>query len=119
MSWPEVKYALNSTLGTEEFIALDEIIKNTINTYSPIRHIQRGTATIYDGEQSITLNGFANLEKMVVLLNGGGTREEGYTSYIVSSLPTFTLSVNKLSISCETDSSYADPIISYQVIEFM
>ena len=28
MSWDEVKYAVNSTLGTEEFLPLNELIKN-------------------------------------------------------------------------------------------
>lgn len=32
MAWEEIKYAVNSTLGTDEFLPLDEIIKN-LKTY--------------------------------------------------------------------------------------
>lgn len=86
-----------------------------------IKHIQRGLITFTGSSspsrktESVTLVGFSNVEKMIVLLDGSaaGTRNSVTSSFTpyVQSLATDTLEVTVEYVN----NSYS---ISYQVIEF-
>lgn len=49
--WAEIKYALNSTLGTSGFKSLDKLISDKISEKPIVKSVQRGTAnfSINDG----------------------------------------------------------------------
>ena len=122
MAWSELKYALNSTLGTPEFESLDTLVKRygdesieTMKSYSPIRHIQRGRIYHETTNVKVTLSGFSNLNKMIVLLDGKKTKDK--YSNLLSSLPVFTVALKALTIICEGEDIYGTEL-SYQVIEF-
>lgn len=131
-----IKYALNSTVGTDAFRPLDEMIKKDIADKTVIRHIQRGTSQVAQGEGggtvTISLAGFTNLSKMVVLLNGGGYLYNFYskdTEYYTRHQPVYMKSLGLTSLEVEqsgwyyrnSSSNYEKSVpapFSYQVIEF-
>ncbi len=84
---------------------------------SCIRHIQRGTTIIAGSSvEEVTLSGFTDVDKMIVLLNGTSTTLASNT--VAASLPyleDLTTTVLSLRKSGTVSSSYN---ISYQVIEF-
>ena len=100
-------------------------LKKKINNIQTVRHIQRGTFTPSATEVEITLSGFKDVNKMVVLLNGSNydyyyssKSNVGYgynLDSIVSSLTT-----NKLTVTCPRQDVDEVRSIShsYQVIEF-
>lgn len=66
MSWPEIKNALNSTLGdTENFMPLDKIIKEKKFIQKNLQIAQKGISTTFNSQTTETLldlsgNGFVN-----------------------------------------------------------
>lgn len=94
-----------------------------------VRKVARGVATLTvtgsnaeDGV-TITLSGFTDVNKMVVILDGGSTYASSSNGYLlpgyVSSLSTNELVVMPISTtSSELDSNYKSRMFSYQVIEF-
>ena len=131
-----IKLVLNSTMDTEVPLPLDEMIESSktslaniispietkvdaINTAS-IRHIQRGYVDT-SGSSTITLNGFTNLSKMIVLLNGSGYKrpDSGTSSYAYATTP-YVSALSTSALTLRGGYSYADKdySVSYQVIEF-
>lgn len=80
-----------------------------------VRHIQRGTVTMSANSTTVSLSGFTNLVKMIVLLNGKNSRGTNGTtgSPYVKNLTVDTLSIG----SSYYNSNYIYEF-SYQVIEF-
>lgn len=68
MSWSEVKYALNSSLGTEEFMPLDKLIPYYIAYQSGI-HVQEFTTP---GSYTVNVPKWANSVKITAAGGGGG-----------------------------------------------
>ena len=94
-------------------------IKNIVTTggVPVVRHIQRGTvSTNYDYEAPVTLSGFTNKAKMMVIFNGiyatGGNNGdvEAYTPYIAS--------ISATQVTFKFPENLFGLRISYQVIEF-
>ena len=74
MAWSEIKYALNSTLGTSNFKPLDTLLKNYISmggNIKCIKKVQRGVVSVPNNtsEKTITISSI-NTEKAFLLLNG-------------------------------------------------
>lgn len=86
----------------------ENIISQLSGGSGVIRHIQRGTFSMpYDTENiKITLSGFTNIDKMIVILNSYRTNT-GNCVYLKS------LTLNSLTIQSNDDNTYG----SYQVIE--
>lgn len=89
---------------------------------SPIKHIQRGTAqfTSYSSDTvTISLSGFSNIDKMIVLLNGASYSNNNNNFLLgvpyMSELTLSALKVNRVGLS---SGSYENEPFSYQVIEF-
>lgn len=89
---------------------------------SPIKHIQRGTAqfTSYSADTvTISLSGFSNIDKMIVLLNGASYSNNNNNFLLgvpyMSELTLSALKVNRVGLS---SGSYENEPFSYQVIEF-
>ncbi len=109
--------ALVTNIGTntsEETVneKLDEIINSVSTSTGVIRHIQRGnviTSSANDHGGTVTLAGFTDLEKMVVILNGDKYSGSG----VYSAVYLDKLTLTSLSVQGERGGSY-----SYQVIEF-
>ena len=81
-----------------------------------IRRIQRGVFSIKSNETTITLSGFTNLNKMIVLLNGGSYYDYSDTD-LGSAAYIQNLSLKQLVIeSVNKNISLFEG--SYQVIEF-
>ena len=138
----KVKAYLNSTVGTSSFQPLNDLINgmidNKIGSFKTsvesgsvpiVRHVQRGTFSIASSSTSVTvsLTGFSNLSKMIVLINGNrasdsgtGTSYPGQYSSNIRSAVLSVLALSALSVSCRRgNSSYAGDVDgSYQVIEF-
>ena len=103
------------TDGLQENVTDIETVVNQIasgGSSSVIRRIQRGMFSTSSREESaeITLNGFTNIDKMIVILHSkteSSGLSTGNSAYVAS------LTLNKLTIGCfrSTDGSY-------QVIEF-
>ena len=99
-------------------------LKKKINNIQAVRHIQRGTFTPSDHEVSITLSGFNNVNKMMVLLDGSNyvcyhSSNYGY-GYNIDPIVT-SLTKDKLTIATvhgTTSNDVRDEVHSYQVIEF-
>ena len=101
---------------------LQDIVNNIRNIVTTggvpvVRHIQRGTvSTNYDYEAPVTLSGFTNKAKMMVIFNGiyasggGNDHVEAYTPYIASMSTTH--------VNFRFPESVSGKNISYQVIEF-
>lgn len=90
-----------------------------------IRRVQRGTGSMaYNvGEQSITLSGFTNVNKMFVLLNGNRPARSSTYSYLsgdayLGSLTTTALTVKTAGSVGDSTNVATDCTFSYQVIEF-
>ena len=81
-----------------------------------IRHIQRGTVTMSANPTTVSLSGFTNLDKMIVLLNGENSHYEGNGT--TGSPYVKNLTVDTLSISSSFDHPKYRYEFSYQVIEF-
>lgn len=81
---------------------------------SVIRRIQRGIFSIgrRDAYKEISLSGFSELAKMIVILNSGG-KSDNYTAF--GNAAYISLTLNKLTIYNNVDMSMTG---SYQVIEF-
>ncbi len=93
-----------------------EMLNQILNLMSAqtgvIRHIQRGnviTSSASDHGGTVTLAGFTDLEKMVVILNGDKYSGSG----VYSAVYLDKLTLTSLSVQGERGGSY-----SYQVIEF-
>lgn len=138
----KIKAYLNSTIGTSGFQSLNDLINgmidNKIGDFKTsvesggvpiVRHVQRGTFSISSDGTSVTvsLTGFSNLSKMIVLINGNRASASGtdssYPGQYSSNIRSAALSVltlSALSVSCrQGNSSYAGAVDgSYQVIEF-
>lgn len=130
-----VMQALNNTFGTEGASPLNVLIgngnadvKNAITALANgggvpiVRKIQRGIIELIklesEGGTSVTLSGFTNLSKMIVILNGISGRYEddtiafSYTPYILS------LTKTKLTVASFANSrNTSEGKVSYQVIE--
>lgn len=109
--------ALATNIGTntsEETVneKLDEIINSVSTSTGVIKHIQRGnviTSSANEHGGTVTLAGFTDLEKMVVILNGDKYSGSG----VYSAVYLDKLTLTSLSVQGERGGSY-----SYQVIEF-
>lgn len=143
MSWSEVKHALNSSLGSGEFKALNELIRDDFTTVSDwlstghvpiVKSVQRGvlsatTRSRYDPyTTSISLSA-VNPNKCLVIIDGTmyGGKEDSQTSYYDKSYPSIiyystSLNANSLSITREyyenSSGDYTFPQLQWQVIEF-
>lgn len=102
------------TTALEEKIAQ---LEQTIKAISPIKHIQRGKITISGTSAGVTLTGFTNLNKMIVLLDGVGYNEaNGQQNYGVH---VSSLTLTNLTIATSSSHNWATGgYHSYQVIEF-
>ena len=74
MSWWEIKYALNSTLGASDFKPLDTLLKNYMSVggnIKCIKKVQRGVASFSNstGSREIKISSI-NTQKAFLLLNG-------------------------------------------------
>lgn len=103
-------------------------IKTAFNNKGVIRHIQRGTFSLdyrysssgnkYWDDANVTLNGFINLDKMIVLIDGNGEyANQPFVCYLKS------ITTTKATFSCAwCDWRIEDSVnyggFSYQVIEF-
>ena len=111
----EIKALIGTEIATQLSTLQNNIITaigyNSSGLSSCIRRIQRGTAF---GGESVTLSGFTNLDKMVVLLSGE-------TYYTTGSTPCGiylnTLTTTKLDVSASYEGAKQTKW-SYQVIEF-
>lgn len=124
MSWAEIKNALNSTLGTQDFVPLDrqiESVKDYIGTggnVKVIKHVQRGTGTMdyRTGSVSVSLAGFSDASKMIATVEGCRPNDPVHIAMVDA------LTVSNITISCGgtgTSASTAKACsFSYQVIEF-
>ena len=122
--WSEIKYALNSTLGTQDFVPLDrqiESVKDYIGTggnVKVIRHIQRGKGTMdyKTGSTSISLTGFSDASKMIATVEGYRPNDPVHIAMVDA------LTVSNITISCGGTGASASAAkacsFSYQVIEF-
>lgn len=141
-----VSQALNNTFGTEGASPLNVLIgngnteiKNLVTAFQTamksggvpvVRKIQRGTSSLSTSSDSknsvnITLSGFSNVNKMIVLLDGAGgyryySKEDSEYSVSNAKLPYVSaLTVSKLTIEQYNYSRYGyTTYFSYQVIEF-
>lgn len=134
-----VKTALHSDAGNSGCTPLNTIMKT--GGVPIIRHIQRGVVTLKNGAATVSLSGFSNLNKMIVLINGNGhytASSSNYPSsenYAAESYGGYSQEVHfsDLTVSSvrflqsgfvektETDSRYwgsENAVISYQIIEF-
>lgn len=93
---------------------ISEILEELLSQPKIIKHIQRGTVTMSTLTKNVTLAGFSNINKMIVLINGVGERDANVDKGSVSPCVT-QLTVSSLSLKvCEKSSE----TYSYQVIEF-
>lgn len=69
MSWSEVKYALNSSLGTDEFAPLDKLIKYYIYLFSDTAKFVEYSAA---GTYNVSLPEWATRVKVTACGGGGG-----------------------------------------------
>lgn len=100
-------------------------LKKKINNIQAVRHIQRGTFTPSATEVNITLAGFNNVNKMIVLLDGSNynyyysSKSSIAYGYNLDSIVS-SLTANKLIIRCPGQDTEDTRSIShsYQVIEF-
>lgn len=138
-----VMQALNNTFGTEGASPLNVLIgngnadvKNAITSLATtlangggvpvVRKIQIGTLTTsLNSDVNVTLSGFKDVNKMIVLLDGHGGKYMNDNSsnyrYAHVYMPYISaLTATKLSVKVDGSSSYgsASTTISYQVIEF-
>ena len=102
------------TAAIERINAAIEALQNA--STGAVRHIQRGTMTLSADITTVSLSGFTNLNKMVVLLNGENSHYSG--SGIDGSPYVKNLTVDTLSLSSSYYSSGYNNEFSYQVIEF-
>lgn len=140
MSWAEIKKAINDDISkplsvriVEWFTGLKEYI-STGGSVKIVRHVQRGFVKVsgyaYDYEPSgslanVTLSGFTDTSKMLVILNGGVYyvgESKGDSLYVTGSAFVKSLSTTQLSLS---NTSGFDSLqmssggyVSYEVIEF-
>lgn len=139
MSWAEIKKAINDDISkplsariADWFTGLKEYV-STGGNVRIVRHVQRGLVKVsgytYDDPSSdslanVTLSGFTDTSKMLVILNGGvyyvgesRTNDNYITgSAFVKSLTTTQLSLTNTSgLNAQmTSGGY----VSYEVIEF-
>lgn len=105
---------------------LNKIITATASGGGGIKHIQRGIFNSSDDDKSgnynITLSGFTNVDKMIVILNGssgGYYKSTLYTSYPTISMYVVSLTTNKLVCKKSSiDEDFRSFYCSYQVVEF-
>lgn len=141
MSWAEIKKAINDDISkplsariADWFTGLKEYI-STGGNVKIVRHVQRGFVKLsgrpYDYTLSgslatVTLSGFTDTNKMLVILNGGvyyvgsfKSSDQTVTgSAFVTSLSTTQLSLNNTSGVDGTLQNYVGGYVSYEVIEF-
>ena len=126
MSW-EVGGWLAGLLNTaaNDIISKLNTVNNKVTTGGVpiVRHIQRGTVKIgtsYEEESGITvtLSGFTNINKMIVILDGVGSRNgSSYdSSYAIVHGP-YLYKLSTTSMDVRTTNSVEGDTISYQVIE--
>ena len=124
MSWDVGAWVID-TLNT----AINNFKTSTESGNVPIiRHVQWGTFTIDSDttEVTITLSGFSNLSKMMVLINGSRTCENSTAStqpgrYVTSVRSAYlsSLATDSFRIKCLLSGAYPDRAVgSYQVVEF-
>ena len=141
MSLSEQKYSNNSTLGTNNYKPLDQIIttsaeeiKSLLGSWSGqgiVKSVQRGTTTIKDEYDDIIVNiNSVNVNKSIVLIQGFGSREETIDGGITGSDSNFMVPVSiivkdftstKITMGfsqSEGPSLYTGTSLSWQVIEF-
>lgn len=102
---------------------LKSLVNQLISTpSSPIRHIQSGVVEVGYRNTTVTLSGFSNENKMIVLINGVNSAYESATgnSSVTGHIGVLN-SISKLTISQSNtlDRSTVESNVSYQVIEFM
>src|SRR5574344_831865 len=114
--WTAIKHSVNSQISKPLDTQLTEQTTTLTGGAVPIiRHIQTGTMafTHTSVTQTADLTGFTNLDKMIVLLDGGRissvNNNQARLPYIQS------LTVSQLTVEAYNDSSID---VSYQVIEF-
>lgn len=98
-------------------------IRDVVGAIECVRQIQRGVVNFdvsSNDKVKVTLSGFSNVNKMMVILDGNSLYyESGYGAYAI--LPyVFDLTTSNLSIGkSDHDERYGEnDYISYQVIEF-
>lgn len=140
MSWAEIKKAINDDISkplsvriVEWFTGLKEYI-STGGSVKIVRHVQRGfvnvSGYVYDYQPSgslatVTLSGFTDTSKMLVILNGGVYyvgESKGDSLYVTGSAFVKSLSTTQLSLSNTSGFSSVQMssggYVSYEVIEF-
>ncbi len=139
MSWAEIKKAVNSDISTPLNTLITNLISqvksyiSTAGNVKVVRNVQRGFVRLsgvsYEREISdtygttVSLSGFTNTSKMMVVLNGGSTRYQGSSngSYICSAFVT-SLSTTSMVIRTTAGTNITTtgdkPMVSYEVIEF-
>jgi hypothetical protein len=109
------------TTQNELKILIQEIKDSLANSSGVVRHIQRGQIVFNNTDITvgISLDGFTNPDKMIVLLNGSdyfssnaNDMSQTYDYYIES------LSVSELVVSRHGATDIKERAGSYQVIEF-
>ena len=103
---------------------VDEILTKLNSGMGVVRHIQRGASSMaYNvGEVTITLNGFTDVNKMFVLINGNRPHKSSAYPYVsgdtyLSSLTTTALTIKTAGIAGDSISTAQGCNFSYQVIE--
>ena len=139
MAWSEIKKAVNSDLSTPLNTLITNLIsqvKNYISTagnVKVIRNVQRGFVTLTKMSYelaaddthgtTVSLSGFTNTSKMLVVLNGGCITTSASSSMslissaFVKSLSTTSMVIRTTNGKSDSSSS-SSPIVSYEVIEF-
>ena len=83
-----------------------------------VRHIQRGRVTTSSsGNDTISLTGFINAEKMIVLFNGS-RYQNGYYDFAFYSPQVYSLAVDTLIVTSSANRANDFATYGYQVIEF-
>lgn len=141
MSLSEQKYSNNSTLGTNNYKPLDQIIttsaeeiKSLLSSWSGqgiVKSVQRGTTNIKNEYNDIIVNiNSVNVNKSIVLIQGFGSREETISGGITGGDSNFMVPVSiivkdftstKITMDfsqSEGPSLYTGTSLSWQVIEF-
>lgn len=114
----EIKNMIGTEIATQLSNLKNELMTAMSSSSSGcVRHIQRGTIKGTSTELNVTLTGFSDVSKMMVLLDGRDEKGNGdnYTESIFPYLKTLTTS--KLTIG-KPVGTYCEWLISYQVIEF-
>lgn len=88
-----------------------------------VAKVQRGTVAVTNAIATVTLSGFTDLNKMMVILDGSGywnnsSWMKGFGNFFVSDLKVNKLSISPMELNGDITASSYPMTISYQVVEF-